>query len=125
MLSAPHHYFCLQGLYEALMKEMQSSDKYGLERLSLPKRKVVLQFIMCWHSPPHTTQASALALELYVYSPQRAVSSLQLIPMILNGTAPLYLLSTMYVVAGALLGAPAGVEFTTAIQAANQVCYLD
>ncbi|CAL8462058.1 g1589 [Coccomyxa elongata] len=69
--------------YEALMKEMQSSDKYGLERLSLPKRK--------------------------------------LIPMILNGTAPLYLLSTMYVVAGALLGAPAGVEFTTAIQAANQV----
>lgn len=48
---------------------------------------------------------------------------MQLIPMILNGTAPLYLLSTMYVVAGALLGAPAGVEFTAAIQAAEQVCH--
>ncbi|BDA41223.1 hypothetical protein COCOBI_02-0030 [Coccomyxa sp. Obi] len=69
--------------YEALVKEMQSGDKYGLERIALPKRK--------------------------------------LIPMILNGTAPLYLLSTMYVVAGALLGAPAGVEFITATQAAQQV----
>lgn len=46
----------------------------------------------------------------------------QLIPMILSGTAPLYLLSTMYVVAGALLGAPAGVEFIAATEAAKQVC---
>ncbi len=45
----------------------------------------------------------------------------QLIPMILSGTAPLYLLSTMYVVAGALLGAPAGVEFREAVEAVKQV----
>ncbi len=50
---------------------------------------------------------------------------MQLIPMILNGTAPLYLLSTMYVVAGALLGAPAGVEFIAAIEAAKQVRHLN
>lgn len=51
----------------------------------------------------------------------RASSAVQLISMVLSGTAPLYLLSTMYVVAGALLGAPAGVEFVTAIEAAKQV----
>ncbi len=31
---------CLQERYEALVKEMQSRDKYGLERIALPKRKV-------------------------------------------------------------------------------------
>lgn len=41
--------------------------------------------------------------------------------MVVNGTAPVYLQSTMYIVVGALLGTPNGAEFMTAIQAANQV----
>jgi hypothetical protein len=41
--------------------------------------------------------------------------------MVLSGTAPVYLLQTMYVVVGALLGSPAGVEFIAAVEAANQV----
>lgn len=28
--------------YEALVKEIQSSDKYGMQRVTLPKRKVHL-----------------------------------------------------------------------------------
>lgn len=54
MLSAPQYDTIFQERYEALMMEMQLGDKYGLERIALPKRKVVLQVLLCWQSPPHT-----------------------------------------------------------------------
>ena len=46
---------------------------------------------------------------------------LQIITMLFTGTAPLYLMSTAYVLVGALLGCPMGAEFKTALQAAWQV----
>ena len=46
----------------------------------------------------------------------------QMIAMLFTGTAPLYLMSTTYVLVGALLGAPMGAEFKAALQAASQVC---
>lgn len=45
----------------------------------------------------------------------------QIIAMLFTGTAPLYLMSTTYVLVGALLGAPVGAEFKAALQAASQV----
>ena len=41
--------------------------------------------------------------------------------MLFTGTAPLYLMSTTYVLVGALLGCPMGGEFKAALQAAWQV----
>ena len=43
--------------------------------------------------------------------------------MLFTGTAPLYLMSTTYVLVGALLGCPMGAEFKAALQAAWQVSY--
>ena len=48
---------------------------------------------------------------------------MQIITMLFTGTAPLYLMSTTYVLVGALLGCPMGAEFKAALQAAWQVSY--
>ena len=46
---------------------------------------------------------------------------MQIIAMLFTGAAPLYLMSTTYVLVGALLGCPMGAEFKSALQAAWQV----
>ncbi len=46
---------------------------------------------------------------------------MQIIAMLFTGAAPLYLMSTTYVLVGALLGCPMGAEFKAALQAAWQV----
>ena len=46
---------------------------------------------------------------------------MQILTMLFTGTAPLYLMSTTYVLVGALLGCPMGGEFKAALQAAWQV----
>ncbi|CAL5220068.1 g2019 [Coccomyxa viridis] len=45
----------------------------------------------------------------------------KIIAMLFTGAAPLYLMSTTYVLVGALLGCPMGAEFKAALQAAWQV----
>ena len=46
---------------------------------------------------------------------------MQIIAMLFTGAAPLYLMSTTYVLVGALLGCPMGAEFKAALEAAWQV----
>ncbi len=60
--------------------------------------------------------------QLYLALPgPEQLSRMQIIAMLFTGAAPLYLMSTTYVLVGALLGCPMGAEFKSALQAAWQV----
>ena len=62
----------------------------------------------------------ARPLRLHILIVLRTIG-VQIIAMLFTGTAPLYLMSTTYVLVGALLGCPMGGEFKAALQAAWQV----
>ena len=107
---------------------MKSGDVYNEKILDLPKRKVLhlahcddnVPYVPAWQktfiSTAHCLPPGDLA---HVGAEQ--LPHMQIIAMLFTGAAPLYLMSTTYVLVGALLGCPMGAEFKAALEAAWQV----